>query len=236
MRTDSMNFAEKFLGETQSYIQSNVGSRYAEGPKSYKTAKAGAQEAHEAIRPTSVDVEPASLRAELEPRAWKLYDLIWRRTLASQLPAAELNRTGVDLSAKSYGFRANGSSVAFDGFMKVYQSAKEKILPDLVEGETVETKTIVPTQHFTEPPARYSDATLVKALEEFGIGRPSTYAPTITTIIDRGYVERDEHKKLAPTDIAMIVSDLLVAHFPSIIDYAFTAKMESTPMKSQKES
>ena len=228
MRTDSMNFAEKFLGETQSYIQSNFGSRYAEGPKRYKTAKAGAQEAHEAIRPTSVDVEPASLRAELEPRAWKLYDLIWRRTLASQLPAAELNRTGVDLSAKSYGFRANGSSVAFDGFMKVYQSAKEKILPDLVEGETVETKTIVPTQHFTEPPARYSDATLVKALEEFGIGRPSTYAPTITTIIDRGYVERDEHKKLAPTDIAMIVSDLLVAHFPSIIDYAFTAKMEST--------
>ncbi|MFA4845513.1 MAG: type I DNA topoisomerase [Patescibacteria group bacterium] len=261
MRTDSMNFAEKFLGETQSYIQSNFGVRYAEGPKRYKTGKKGAQEAHEAIRPTSVDVEPTSLRAELEPRAFKLYDLIWRRTLASQLPAAELNRTGVDLVISplpacqpepwrrlegarpndrstvgrgsrgvgvSYGFRANGSSVAFDGFMRVYQSAKEKILPELAQGESVETKTIIPTQHFTEPPSRYSDATLVKTLEEFGIGRPSTYAPTITTIIDRGYVERDENKKLAPTDIAMIVSDLLVAHFPSIIDYAFTAKMEDT--------
>ncbi len=235
MRTDSMNFAEKFLGEAQTYIQSHFGSRYAEGPKRYKTAKAGAQEAHEAIRPTSVDVEPATLRSELEPRAWKLYDLIWRRTLASQLPSAELNRTTVDLTtsatlstSSTYLFRANGSSVAFDGFMKVYQSAKEKILPDLQEGEEVQTKMILPTQHFTEPPARYSDATLVKALEEFGIGRPSTYAPTISTIIDRGYVERDENKKLAPTDIAMIVTDLLVNHFPSIIDYAFTAKMEST--------
>ncbi|MBI4437925.1 type I DNA topoisomerase [Candidatus Uhrbacteria bacterium] len=228
MRTDSLNLAEKFLEETQHYVQATFGAPYARGAQRYKTNKKGAQEAHEAIRPTSVEGAPDSVRGELEPRAWKLYDLIWRRTLASQLPAAELNRTAVDLTAKSYGLRANGSSVAFDGFMKVYQSTKEKILPDLAQGDKVETKTIVPTQHFTEPPARYSDATLVKALEEFGIGRPSTYAPTITTIIDRGYVERDENKKLAPTDIAMIVSDLLVNHFPSIIDYAFTAKMEAT--------
>ncbi|MCR4313726.1 MAG: DNA topoisomerase, partial [Candidatus Uhrbacteria bacterium] len=124
--------------------------------------------------------------------------------------------------------RGTGSSVAFPGFMKVYQSAKEKILPELTQGDVVETKTIIPNQHFTEPPARYSDATLVKSLEEFGIGRPSTYAPTISTIIDRGYVERDENKKLAPTDIALIVSDVLVNHFPQIVDYEFTATMENT--------
>jgi len=118
--------------------------------------------------------------------------------------------------------------VAFDGFMKVYHSSKEKILPELTEGETINTKSILPTQHFTEPPARYSDASLVKVLEEYGIGRPSTYAPTIGTIIDRGYVERDDNKKLAPTDIAMIVCDVLVQHFPQIVDFEFTATMENT--------
>jgi DNA topoisomerase-1 len=242
MRTDSMNLAEKFLAEAQTYIKSNFGERYAQGPRRYHTNKKGAQEAHEAIRPTNVDASPSSLKAELEPRAWKLYDLIWRRTLASQLPPAELNRTVVDLVAvvdqkiqnakmpkiQTYTFRANGSTIIFDGFMKIYQSAKEKILPALAKDDAVETTSIVPTQHFTEPPPRYSDATLVKTLEEFGIGRPSTYAPTITTIIDRGYVLRDDNKKLAPTDVAMIVCDVLVKNFHSIIDYDFTAKMEGT--------
>ncbi len=228
MRTDSLNLAEKFLSEAQTYIKSNFGERYATGAQRYRTNKKGAQEAHEAIRPTSARATPASLKSELEPRAWKLYDLIWRRALASQMPAAELNRTTVDLIANEYTFRANGSTILFDGFMKVYQSAKEKLLPTLKKGDAVETTSITPTQHFTEPPARYSDATLVKTLEEHGIGRPSTYAPTITTIIDRGYVERDDNKKLAPTDVAMIVSDLLVKHFPSVIDYDFTAKMEGT--------
>lgn len=228
MRTDSMNLAEKFLEEAQAYIRVTFGEKYVEGAKRYKTKKKGAQEAHEAIRPTSVSATPESLKGSLEPNALKLYTLIWNRTLASQLPSAQLNRTRVDINVKEYLFRANGSSVAFDGFMKVYHSAKEKILPELTEGETINTKSILPTQHFTEPPARYSDASLVKVLEEYGIGRPSTYAPTIGTIIDRGYVERDDNKKLAPTDIAMIVCDVLVQHFPQIVDFEFTATMENT--------
>ncbi|MEK7619635.1 MAG: type I DNA topoisomerase [Patescibacteria group bacterium] len=241
MRTDSMNLAEKFLDEAQAYIRTTFGEKYAEGARRFKTNKKGAQEAHEAIRPTEVTATPDSLRSTLEPRAWKLYNLIWSRTVASQLPSAQLNRTTVDIEvspparggARGGGrevavFRASGSSVAFPGFMKVYQSAKEKILPELAKGDTVDTKSIIPNQHFTEPPARYSDATLVKALEEFGIGRPSTYAPTISTIIDRGYVERDENKKLAPTDIALIVNDVLVNHFPQIVGYEFTATMENT--------
>lgn len=228
MRTDSVNLAEKFLGEAQSFLGSTYGEKYTDGPKRYKTKKKGAQEAHEAIRPTDVTATPESLRSELEPRTWKLYDLIWRRTVASQMPAAQVERTAVDLHAKEYTFRSNGSTIVFDGFMKIYQSATEKILPALAEGDNVEAKSIVPTQHFTEPPARYSDASLVKILEEHGIGRPSTYAPTIGTIIDRGYVDRDDNKKLFPTDIAMIVTDLLVDHFSNIVDYEFTAKMERT--------
>ncbi|HAU66356.1 MAG: topoisomerase protein [Candidatus Uhrbacteria bacterium GW2011_GWF2_39_13] len=228
MRTDSLNLAEKFLEETQQYIRSAFGEKYVEGSKRYKTKKKGAQEAHEAIRPTDVTLAPSNIKTELESRVWKLYNLIWNRTVASQLPSAQVNRTSVDIMVSTSVFRASGSSVAFDGFMKVYQSTKEKLLPDLVEAELVETKAITCEQHFTEPPARYSDASLVKALEEFGIGRPSTYAPTISTIIDRGYVERDDHKKLAPTDIALIVNDVLVEHFRQIVDYEFTAIMENT--------
>lgn len=228
MRTDSMNLAEKFLEDTQTYILSAFGEKYTEGAKRYKTKKKGAQEAHEAIRPTDPAATPETLAGTLEARTLKLYALIWSRTIASQLPSAQLNRTSVDINVKEYRFRANGSSIAFDGFMKVYQSAKEKLLPELNEGSTVVTKSILPTQHFTEPPARFSDATLVKVLEEHGIGRPSTYAPTIGTIIDRGYIERDDHKKLAPMDIALIVSDMLVAHFPQIVNYEFTATMENT--------
>lgn len=226
MRTDSTNLAEKFLDETQTFLKSTFGDAYAVGANRYKTNKKGAQEAHEAIRPTDPAVTPESIKSELEPRAWKLYDLIWRRTLASQMPNAKLNQTRVDLDVEKHLFRANGSSVIFDGYTKVYQSAKEKFLPKLKVGDVVIAESVVPTQHFTEPPARYSDATLVKVLEEYGIGRPSTYAPTISTIIDRGYVDRDENKKLFPTDIAFIVNDLLVEHFPQIVDYTFTAKLE----------
>lgn len=228
MRTDSMNLADKFLNEAQAFISDTYGETYTEGPKRYKTKKKGAQEAHEAIRPTDVRLHPDMLQGELEPQVWKLYDLIWRRTLASQLPAAKMNRTAVDIDVANHTFRANGSSVAFDGFMKVYTPAKEKILPVLTEGQNVETKEILPNQHFTEPPARYSDASLVKALEEHGIGRPSTYAPTIGTIIDRGYIDRDDNKKLYPLDIAFIVNKVLVEHFPQIVDYEFTATMERT--------
>lgn len=228
MRTDSMNLAEKFLGEAQSYIKATFGDQYATGSKVYKTKKKGAQEAHEAIRPTDVSAHPDTLKQALEAGQWKLYNLIWRRTVATQLPPAKLESTAIDLLAKTYTFRATGSMIVFDGFMKVYKSAKETILPELSKGDAVNATSITPEQHFTQPPARYSDATLVKALEEHGIGRPSTYAPTISTVIDRGYVDRDDNKKLFPTDTAYIVNDLLVEHFPQIVDFEFTATMEKT--------
>lgn len=228
MRTDSLNLSEKFLGEAQAFIAEVFGADYAKGSATFKTKAKGAQEAHEAIRPTDVSATPESLKGKLESGQWKLYNLIWSRTVATQMPAAKLERTTVNIQAKSYTFRANGSIITFDGFMKVYKSAKEKLLPELAKGDEVQEKSLEAKQHFTEPPARYSDATLVKTLEEHGIGRPSTYAPTISTIISRGYIDRDENKKLYPLDIAMIVNDLLVKHFDNIVDYDFTATMEKS--------
>jgi len=228
MRTDSVNLANAFIDDAQRFVREQYGAVYATGGKKYVTKAKGAQEAHEAIRPTNVTIVPDSLKGTIDAGLWKLYDLIWRRTLASQLPPAKVERTAVDLEANNHAFRANGSTVTFDGFMKVYRPSQEKILPLLTVGDKVENTTIVPTQHATEPPARYSDATLVKALEEYGIGRPSTYAPTIATIEARQYVERDDGKRLAPTDTGMIVNDVLVEHFPNIVDYAFTANMEQT--------
>lgn len=226
MRTDAINLSEKFLGEAQAYIKSTFGESYAKGAIRYKTSDKSAQEAHEAIRPTDPRVTPDDLRGELEPQAYKLYDLIWRRTLASQMPSAVIERTGVSLDSGKYRMKANGSTIVFDGFMRVYRAANETVLPTLTQGETLQAKSIEPKQHFTQPPARYSDASLIKALEEYGIGRPSTYAPTISTIESRGYVERDDQKKLGPTDIAFIVTDLLVQHFSHIVDLDFTAEME----------
>ncbi len=227
MRTDSLNLADKFLNETQNYLKQNFGDKYVVGPVIYKTKKKGAQEAHEAIRPTNINLSPDKLNLA-DNGLKKLYTLIWNRTLACQMPSAKIERTAVDLTAKNYTFRANGATIVFDGFLKVYKNANEKLLPKLERGELIHVQNIEAKQHFTEPPPRYSDATLVKALEEYEIGRPSTYAPTINTIINRGYVERDENKKLAPTDIAMIVNDLLVEHFPQIVDFEFTANMENT--------
>lgn len=228
MRTDSLNLSEKFLGEAQAFISATFGNEYAKGAAVYKTNAKGAQEAHEAIRPTDAAATPDSLRGELDTGMWKLYSLIWSRTLATQMPAAKLERTAVDITANDHTFRANGSTIVFDGFMKVYQSAAEKLLPEMKKGDAVDAKNIEGKQHFTEPAPRYSDASLVKTLEEYGIGRPSTYAPTISTLLAREYVDRDDNKKLFPTDIAMIVNDLLVEHFKDIVDYDFTAKMEKS--------
>lgn len=227
MRTDSLNLAEQFRSATQAFLAKEFGAEYAKGGVAYKTKSKGAQEAHEAIRPTSVEATPASLKTSLEAGEWKLYNLIWRRTVASQMPSAKIRRTGIDLLGANHTFRASGSTVVFPGYMKVWHATEDKILPELKENEHVGTPTkILPNQHFTEPPARYSDATLIKTLEEYGIGRPSTYAPTLSTVIDRGYVLRDDNKKLYPSDIAMIVTDLLKEHFPNIVDYGFTADME----------
>ncbi len=228
MRTDSTHLSEKFLGEAQQFIADTFGKEYAlEKPRLFTKRAKGAQEAHEAVRPTDVSLTPESLKTHLTPQQYKLYNLIWRRAVATQMATAQLNATTADIEAKQYRFRATGQTVSFDGWLKLFpQQIKENELPKLTQGQTVSCTELKPEQHFTEPPARYSDATLVKMLEKLGIGRPSTYAPTIHTIETRNYVERDEEKRLKPTDIALVVNDLLAEHFPAIVDYDFTAEME----------
>ena len=233
MRTDSVNLAEKFLSEARAWITGSLGEKYANagGPRRFKGKQKGAQEAHEAIRPTEAANEPQALAAKLDLDQLKLYDLIWRRAIASQMSEAVLNQTSATIAARGsdavYDFRANGMTIGFDGYYRIYPTdAKETILPDLAPEEPVSFEKLEGVQHMTEPPARFSDASLVKALEEYGIGRPSTYAPTITTIIERNYVERIENRRLKPTKIAFVVNDLLVEHFPEVVDYNFTAKME----------
>ena len=228
MRTDSLNLSEKFLAEAKDYIQEKFGAKYTSGYKFYKAKSKMAQEAHEAIRPTSAANDPESVKPYLDPKQFKLYQLIWQRALASQMTEAILDTTRINIEALKtpYIFRASGSVIKFDGYLKVYPaSAKETLLPEVKEKDPLNLINLTPSQHFTQPPARYTEAALVKALEEYGIGRPSTYAPTIATIQERGYVIKEE-KKLKPTDIAFLVNDLLVEHFPLIVDYQFTAHLE----------
>ena len=228
MRTDSTNLSEKFLTEANTFVQTTYGEKYVlDAPRVYAKKSKGAQEAHEAIRPSDPTRTPESIKEYLDDRQFKLYSLIWKRAVATQMAAATLNKTAVDISALTYTFRANGQTCVFDGWLALYpENIKHEMLPELAEGQALLCEALKPEQHFTKPPARYSDATLVKALEERGIGRPSTYAPTIGTIEARGYVERLEDKRLKPTDIAMVVNDLLVEHFKDIVDYDFTALME----------
>ncbi|MBU0660552.1 type I DNA topoisomerase [Patescibacteria group bacterium] len=227
MRTDSTNLSEKFIDEANNFITKTFGKEYLlETPRVFKTKTKGAQEAHEAIRPTDPKITPESIEAYLDPQQYKLYSLIWRRTMASQMIDARLNKTTIDVIAKEHTFRATGQSMIFPGWMTLYpERVKEEILPELSIGTALTRQEINSEQHFTEPPARYSDASLVKILEEHGIGRPSTYAPTIATIEARNYVERID-RRLKPTPIAIIVSDLLVKHFTNIVDFEFTAKVE----------
>lgn len=228
MRTDSINLAERFLQEAGSFIKKTYGDNYTNGPRRFAGKSKLAQEAHEAIRPTDVTNHPDEIKEYLSLQQYRLYKLIWQRAVASQMAAAEIDSTRADIQANDtpYLFRANGSVIAFDGFTKIYPTAaKENILPELKNKQLVNLVSVKGNQHFTQPPARYSEATLVKVLEENGIGRPSTYAPTIATIQERGYVIKEE-KKLKPTDLAFLVNDLLVEHFPNIVDYEFTAKME----------
>ena len=230
MRTDAVNLSGKFLSEANEVIGKEFGNKYQlSEPRKYKNKNKNAQEAHEAIRPTEALRTPDEIKPFVEPAQYKLYNLIWRRAVATQMADAELNSMSVDIESNNkYGFRATGQTIIFDGFLKLFpEKTKENALPVLKKDEALDCKEIKPEQHFTEPPARYSDATLVKALEEYGIGRPSTYAPTIATIEDRGYVERDDKKRLEPKEIAFLVNDLLVEHFHHIVDYRFTAEMES---------
>jgi len=230
MRTDSLNLSGKFLNEAKDYLEKELGKKYSlSSPRFFKTKAKNAQEAHEAIRPTEAAKTPELVESSLVGGQYRLYKLIWQRALASQMPSAIVDATVIDVDAKgtAYQFRATGQVLKFDGYLKIYpEKSKEMQLPEVKEREELDLIKLDREQHFTKPPGRYSDAGLVKALERYGIGRPSTYAPTIATIEARNYVVRDDNKKLTPTDIAFVVIDLLVKHFSEIVDYKFTADME----------
>jgi DNA topoisomerase-1 len=233
MRTDSPQMANVAMHEARDVIGARYGLRYMV-PKGrvYSAKSKGAQEAHEAIRPTSFARDPEALENVLPPEQLRLYRLIWQRAIASQMPDKELETTTVELAADRYGLRASATRTTFDGFAAVYtegsdDSAEEAEgrLPELDEGERTTVVDVTPEQHFTQPPPRYTEATLIKALEERGIGRPSTYAATISTILDRGYVTVAE-RRLRPEHVGEVVTDLLVEHFGDFVDYDFTARME----------
>lgn len=227
MRTDSLNLSQEFVGNARDYIKNNFSAPYLpETANYYKTKSKQAQEAHEAIRPTDIYKSPEEVKNYLDAKQFKLYELIWKRALACQMAAARMDNTGIEIEAGKYTLTASGSVIKFLGWLEVYSDRRqENILPELKEHDKLELVKVDPKQHFTEPPARYNDASLVKKLEELGIGRPSTYAPTIATIQTRNYIKR-EGRTLVPQDIALVVTDLLKEHFPEIIDFDFTAGME----------
>ncbi len=234
MRTDSTAIAGVAMAEAQGVIRDRFGERYGTGKgRVYKTSAKGAQEAHESIRPTSFLRDPETLRSALKPEEYRLYRLIWQRAIASQMAPKELETTTIELEAGDYRLRASATRTLFDGFARVYTEGQddsaaeeaERTLPPLAKGDVTRVLDVTSTQHFTEPPPRFTEATLIKALEEHGIGRPSTYAATISTIVDRGYV-RIEERRLHPEEIGEIVTDLLVEHFGEYVDLAFTARME----------
>jgi len=223
-RTDSVNLSDLSLGLAKKFIETEFGKGYYLFRK-YKS-KARSQEAHEAIRPAYPEKTPDSL--SLEKQYFKIYDLIWRRFIASQMKEAIFDSTTVEISAKDYGFKATGQILKFDGFLKIYPvKFEENQMPSLEENEILQLQKLLSEQHFTQPPARYTEASLIKALEENGIGRPSTYAPILSTIQARNYIEKDENKRFKPTEIGSIVNDILVEHFPAVVDISFTAKMEN---------
>jgi DNA topoisomerase-1 len=225
-RSDSMNLSDLSLFAAKKFITENYGKEYWPGFFMRYKARGKVQEAHEAIRPTYPAKTPESLGLK-DKNQEKLYELIWRRFIACQMKQAIFDSTIADIQTKDYVFRATGQTLKFDGFLKVYPiKYEEKELPPLERNEILELVKLIPSQHFTEPPARYNEATLIKALEQNGIGRPSTYAPILSTIQERNYIEKDEQKRFRPTEIGTVVNDLLVGHFPEIVDLKFTARME----------
>jgi DNA topoisomerase I len=226
-RTDSLNLSEMSLAAAKNFISEKYGQNYWAGSiVKYKTKDKGAQEAHEAIRPAYADKTPESLK-DLDARQLKLYTLIWQRFIACQMAPATFDSVSADIKAANYTFRANGQTLKFDGFLKVYPTKFEETeLPDLEKSDKLEFIKLNSLQHFTEPPARYTEASLVKTLEKHGIGRPSTYAPIISTIQDRNYVSENDQKRFFPSEMGIIVNDVLVKNFPEIVDVDFTAKME----------
>lgn len=233
MRTDSVNLSTSAVSATRAYIEKTFGKNYLPSvPRKYKAKSRLAQEAHEAIRPTKITLTSDQLPESVGSDQKKLYDLIWRRMAVCQMAEAVVAETAVDVEAlgnKKYLLRANGQKVKFDGWYRVYEKLpiKEQILPELAKGEDLEAKEVIPTQKFTEPPPRFSEATLIKELEKNDVGRPSTYAPTISTLYDRSYIEKLEGRQIGPTPIGKTTVDFLVKYFPNIVDVGFTAGMEN---------
>ncbi|WP_223700246.1 type I DNA topoisomerase [Sutcliffiella deserti] len=233
MRTDSTRISDTAKNEASEYIMKNYGKDFLSAEKKKDTKNAKTQDAHEAIRPTSTIKDPQSIKQFLSRDQFRLYKLIWERFVASQMASAILDTVSIDLHQQNIIFRSTGSTVKFQGFMKVYvegnddqQEEKENLLPPLEKGDNVFSKDVDPKQHFTQPPPRYTEARLVRTLEELGIGRPSTYAPTLDTIQKRGYVSLD-NKRFVPTELGEIVLQLILEFFPEIIDVEFTANLET---------
>lgn len=226
-RTDSLNLSDQSLFAAEKFITKEYGEKYWAGfPRKFKV-KGRAQEAHEAIRPSYPDKTPENLKKNINENQYRLYTLIWQRFIAAQMNQAVFDSTTADIEAGNYIFRATGQILKFDGFLKVYPiKYEEKELPALKKEEILKLVKLLSSQHFTQPAARYTEASLIKALEQDGIGRPSTYAPTLSTIQARNYIEKNEQKRFQPTEIGIIVDDLLVNHFPKIVDIKFTANME----------
>ncbi|MCK4781568.1 type I DNA topoisomerase [Candidatus Parcubacteria bacterium] len=227
-RTDSLNLSDLSLFAAKKFVITNYGKNYWSGfLRKFKTKTKGAQEAHEAIRPSYPEKTPELLKAKLDDNQFRLYDLIWRRFISSQMSQAIFDSTKIDIKAKNYVFRASGQTLKFDGFLKVYPiKYKENEFPVLDEKEILKLIKLIPAQHFTQPPPRYTEASLIKILEENGIGRPSTYAPVISVIQARNYIEKNEDKRFKPTEIGMKVNNVLIKHFSKIVDVKFTAQME----------
>ena len=229
MRTDSLRIADDALNEAYSFLKENYGSENVHR-RQYKSKKS-AQDAHEAIRPTSIRIKPDDIKSKLSNDQYKLYKLIWERFAASQMESAEYKTTTAQIDCKGHTFRANGSEIIFKGYMSVYvesndkKEEKAKVLPKLTANESLSLVKSESKQHFTQPPARFSDASLIRELEENGIGRPSTYAPTISTIVSRGYVQRVK-KQLIPTELGNVTTDIMKQSFKDIVDVEFTANME----------
>lgn len=230
IRTDSNRISEEAKGKAETYIKETLGNEYYKEEKksSEKKSSKKVQDAHEAIRPTSVDRTPDSIKDSLSKDQYKLYNLIWRRFVASQMSDSEFELMNVECQIENITFKATGSKMIFDGYTKIYNfyDREDRILPEISEGDDLKVNGIFPEQHFTQPPARYTEASLVKTLEELGIGRPSTYAPTIATILNREYVEKNG-SSLQPTELGTLVTEILEANFSKLMDVDFTAKLEN---------
>ena len=228
IRTDSFRISDEAYAAAVDYIKGNYGEEYVNPERVVYKSKGKTQDAHEAIRPTDVNRTPDSIKDSLSKDQYRLYKLIWERFVASQMSPALYDTLSVKLVAGDYSFRASGSRLRFGGFLEVYNKGEEedeKVIPKLTEGDKLKAKALLPEQHFTQPPARYTDASLIKTLEEIGVGRPSTYAPTLTTIQARHYVTK-EAKNLFPTELGEMVNEIMKGYFPDIVDIDFTANME----------